>query len=43
MNFKDKCVPEQLGFKPDMCNAVEKHNLKDYIVNFAYTGSFQSK
>ncbi|XP_063431682.1 uncharacterized protein LOC134714370 [Mytilus trossulus] len=43
MEFKHKCVPEQLGFIPDIYKAAEKYNITDYIVNFANTGSFPSK
>ncbi|CAC5363156.1 unnamed protein product [Mytilus coruscus] len=32
MEFKHKCVPEQLGFIPDIYKAVEKYNMTDYIV-----------
>ncbi|CAC5394010.1 unnamed protein product [Mytilus coruscus] len=43
MEFKHKCVPEQLGFIPDIYKAAEKYYITDYIVNFANTGSFPSK
>jgi len=43
MEYRYKCVKEQLGFIPDILKIARKYRLNNFMLIFMQTGTFPSK